>query len=149
MQEKEIEIFCPPSQQDWRQWLQENYTVRQSVWLVQYKKNSGKPSISWSDAVDEALCFGWIDSTRRSVDNEKFMQLFTRRKLSSAWSKINKEKVQRLIDQGLMAPAGFASIEAAKQNGSWTISDDVEALIIPSDLQKAFNVYEGSNEYFP
>jgi uncharacterized protein YdeI (YjbR/CyaY-like superfamily) len=148
MQNKEIETFCPASQEEWRQWLKENHSSRQSVWLVQYKQNSAKPSIGWSDSVDEALCFGWIDSTRKTIDKESFAQFFCKRKPTSNWSKINKAKVQRLIEEGLMAEAGFKSIEIAKKNGSWFILDEVEELIVPIDLMKAFRSQPGSEEYF-
>jgi len=79
------------------------------------------PTLSWSEAVDETLCFGWIDSTRRSIDAEKFMQLFSKRKTGGTWSKINKEKVTKLIEEGRMTDVGLKSIETAKQNGSWNI----------------------------
>lgn len=100
----------------------------------------------WSDAVDEALCFGWIDSTRRSHGTEQFIQLFAKRKPKSVWSKINKAKVQRLIDEGLMMEAGFESINLAKENGSWTILDNVDK--IPKDLEAAFKTKPGSKDYF-
>jgi uncharacterized protein YdeI (YjbR/CyaY-like superfamily) len=146
--EKEIETFYPASQQDWRRWLQENHRSKQAVWLIYYKKKTGVPSITWSDAVDEALCFGWIDSTARPIDDEKYMQFFCKRKPNSVWSKINKEKVQRLLEQGLIAEAGFESINTAKKNGSWTILDHVEELIIPEDLDAAFGSYPGSKDFF-
>lgn len=146
--EKELETFCPASKQEWRQWLQEHHDKKQSVWLVQYRKKSNVPSITWSEAVDEALCFGWIDSTARTINAEQFMQFFTRRKPKSVWSKINKEKVDRLMEQNLIAPAGLAVIEIAKQNGSWTILDEVEEVIIPHDLQIEFNNHSGSSDYF-
>jgi len=146
--EKELETFCPASKQEWRQWLQEHHDKKQSVWIIQYRKKSNVPSITWSDAVDEALCFGWIDSTARTIDSEKFMQFFTRRKPKSVWSKINKEKVARLLEQNLIAPAGLAAIEIAKQNGSWTILDEVEEVIIPHDLNMEFNNHSGSSDYF-
>lgn len=148
MVKKEIETFCPTSQKEWRRWLKLNHRSKQSVWLVQYKKKSDKPSISWSEAVDEAICFGWIDSIRKSIDEEKFIQFFGKRKPTSVWSKINKEKVQRLIDEGLMMKAGHQSIDIAKQNGSWTILDEVEELKIPKDLAAAFRSNEGSKDYF-
>ena len=85
MQNKAIETFCPSSRQDWRQWLKENHDLKQSVWLVYYKKKSNISTVSYSDAVDEALCFGWIDSTLKSLDNERFMQFFCRRKPTSVW----------------------------------------------------------------
>ncbi len=148
MSKKEIETFCPTSQADWRRWLQENHDSKQSVWLIFYKKKAQRPTISWSQSVDEALCFGWIDSTKKSIDDEKFMQFFSRRKPNSTWSKINKEKVQQLIKKGWMTKAGLDSIEVAKQNGSWTILDAVEALIIPEDLEKAFDIHPDSKEFF-
>ncbi|MCG3167849.1 MAG: hypothetical protein POELPBGB_03648 [Bacteroidia bacterium] len=145
---KEIESFCPASRKEWRQWLQKNHQLKQAVWLVQYKKKSAVPSISWSEAVDEALCFGWIDSVRKTLDSEKYIQFFSKRKATSVWSKINKEKVQQLIDKGLMTKAGFATIETAKQNGQWTILDHAEELTIPEDLEKAFKAYKGSKDFF-
>ncbi len=148
MKDKESEAFCPSSRQQWRKWLQKNHEKKQSVWLVCYKIKSGKPSITWNDAVDEALCFGWIDSIRKSIDDETFVQFFSKRKPTSAWSKINKDKIKRLIDEELMTPAGLASIETAKRNGSWTILDEVEKLTIPQDLEKAFKANKGSKQFF-
>jgi len=148
MPEKEIETFCPSNRQEWRQWLHEHHQSKQSVWLVYYKKKTNIPSITWSEAVDEALCFGWIDSTAKPLDEEKYMQFITRRKPKSVWSKINKDKVQRLIEEGMMMPAGYASIDIAKQNGSWSILDEVEALIIPPDLEMGFAAQPGSKEAF-
>ena len=101
MSNKEIEIYCPKSQTEWRQWLEKNHQSKQSVWLIYYTKKSTIPSLSWSEAVDEALCFGWIDSTRKTIDEFSFMQFFSKRKPKSNWSKINKEKVANLIEQGL------------------------------------------------
>jgi len=114
-QEKLINTFCPANQNDWRTWLIKNHRTEQSVWLVYHKKKSNVPSISWSQAVDEALCFGWIDSTARPINDSTFMQFFCKRKPKSVWSKINKEKVNRLVNEGLMAQAGFESIETAKK----------------------------------
>jgi uncharacterized protein YdeI (YjbR/CyaY-like superfamily) len=118
MQEKDIETFYPTSQQAWRMWLQENHRSKQSVWLVCYKKKANIPTVMWSDAVDEAICFGWIDSKRITIDDDKFMQFFTKRKPNGTWSKVNKEKIKQLTDKGLMTEAGFECIEKAKQNGS-------------------------------
>lgn len=128
--------------------MQENHGSKQSVWLVYHKKISGKPTISWSDAVEEALCFGWIDGKAKPIDQEKFMHSFSRRKPKGTWSKINKEKIKRLIDEGLMTKAGLDVIAAAKQNGSWTILDEVEELLIPKDLLKAFKARPGSKDFF-
>lgn len=145
---KEIETYYPQSRAAWRQWLEENHQSESSIWLVYYTKKSNIPSISWREAVDEALCFGWIDSTRKKVDDSSSIQYFSKRKPKSIWSKINKEIVQSLIDNNKMTKAGFESIEIAKQNGSWTILDEVEELIIPNDLELAFTRYGGSKEYF-
>lgn len=148
MQKKEIETFYPTNRQEWREWLLENHNKKQSIWLVHYNKKSNMPSVSWSDAVDEALCFGWIDSTRKSLEIDKFIQFFTKRKPTSVWSKINKEKIERLKQEGLLMPAGLESISIAQQNGTWNILDDVEELEISEDLEKEFNTREGSKEYF-
>lgn len=148
MQKKETETYCPASRKEWRQWLKENHHSKQSVWLICHKMKSGKPSLSWSDAVDEALCFGWIDSVRKSIDEDSFKQFFGRRKAKGTWSKVNKAKVQQLIAAGLMTKAGLDSIETAKQNGSWIILDAVEELVIPKDLAAAFKTKPGSKDYF-
>lgn len=128
--------------------MKKNHVKKDSVWLLCYTVKSGKPTITWSDAVDEALCFGWIDSIRKSVGHETFVQFFSKRKPTSAWSKINKAKIERLTEEGLMTPAGLASIEVAKQNGSWTILDEVEKLTIPKELEKAFRANKGSKKFF-
>ena len=142
------EVFFPTSQAEWRNWLENNHQTKQSVWLVFYTKASGKFSLSWSEAVEVALCFGWIDSKKVKVDSETSYQFFSRRKPKSTWSKINKEKIRKLLESGLMTQAGLKSIEIAKQNGSWTILDEVEELIIPNDLEEAFLKYEDSRAYF-
>lgn len=144
----EIETFYPASRKHWRQWLQKNHNKKQAVWFIGYKKKANTPTLSWSDAVDEALCFGWIDSIRKTVDHEKFMQYFSRRKPTSAWSKINKEKVKRLIDEGLMVQAGLDVIEVARKNGTWKILDTVEELKIPADLNKAFKAQPHAKKFF-
>jgi uncharacterized protein YdeI (YjbR/CyaY-like superfamily) len=128
---KEIELFCPTSRQDLRRWLEENHHLKPAVWLVLYKKKASGTTISWSELVDEALCFGWIDSVRRPIDNEKFMRFLSPRKPKGTWSKVNRGKINQLISQGLMTNAGLKVIEKAKQNGSWTILDEVKDLIIP------------------
>jgi len=146
--EKEIETFYPISRQEWREWLQDNHDKKQSVWLIYYKKKSTIPTVLYSEAVDEALCFGWIDSKSKPLDEHTFMQFFCRRKNNSVWSKVNKEKIERLTKEGLMTKAGYEIIETAKQNGSWTILDEAEALIIPDDLDKAFQKRKNAKEYF-
>ena len=148
MNKEIIETFYPKSRQEWREWLQENHDKKQSIWLIIYKKKSNIPTIIYSEAVDDALCFGWIDSKAKPLNNEKYMQFFSRRKSNSVWSKVNKEKVQRLIDEKLMNHAGYNVIEIAKQNGSWTILDEAEALIIPKDLEDEFKKRPNAKTYF-
>ncbi len=146
--EKELETFYPKSRQEWREWLQENHDKRQSVWLIYYKKKSNAPTVAYSEAVDEALCFGWIDSKSKPLDEEKFMQFFSKRKEKSVWSKVNKEKVQRLIVEGLMTKAGYHIIDIAMKNGSWTVLDEAEALVIPNDLELAFEKSPNAKVHF-
>jgi len=148
MKNKGIATFCPANPLEWRQWLIDNHQSKQAVWLIYYKKKANIGTITWSEAVDEALCFGWIDSVRKSGDGDTFIQFFSKRKPNSGWSKINKGKVLGLIDNGLMAKAGLDSIEIAKQNGSWTLLDDVEELKIPEDMAEAFGNHRGSEAYF-
>ena len=146
--QKETTVFYPTSLAAWRRWLAKNHLSKQAVWLVYYNKKAAKKSISWSDAVDVALCYGWIDSKRIRIDAFASHQFFSRRKAKSTWSKINKQKVVKLSEAGLMAEAGLEAIEVAKQNGSWTMLDEVEELIIPDDLEKVFKSKQGSKNYF-
>ncbi|MFY7911916.1 MAG: YdeI/OmpD-associated family protein [Emticicia sp.] len=148
MQNQEIEIFYPTSVSAWREWLEQNHTTQQSIWLMYYTKKSGKPTISWSEAVDVALCYGWIDSKHVKIDTETSRQYFTKRKAKSTWSRVNKDKIEQLIADGLMTEAGLKSVEIAKQNGSWTLLDSIEALEIPEILELAFSKNEGSKQKF-
>ena len=145
---KDVEDYCPNDKNDWRKWLKLNHKRKDAVWLIFYKIKSLNHNLGWGESVDEALCFGWIDSTKRTIDNEKYKQYFSKRKVKSNWSKINKDKVKTLIDQGLMEEEGYKSIEIAKENGSWNILDGVEALLIPEDLKEEFANHKGSIEYF-
>ncbi|WP_347220016.1 YdeI/OmpD-associated family protein [Chryseobacterium sp.] len=136
------------TREDWRQWLVDFHQSLPSVWVICNTRKSGLPVVGWSELVEEALCFGWIDSTRKTIDEGSFKQLFSRRKPGSTWSRINKEKVQKLIDDQLMTEAGYESIRIAKENNSWTILDTVEDLMVPQDLNEAFKNHPGSEEYF-
>ncbi|GAA5219922.1 YdeI/OmpD-associated family protein [Membranihabitans marinus] len=148
MTKKDIETFYPKSRREWRKWLEKNHQSKQSVYVIFYRVSSDIASITWSEAVDEALCFGWIDSTKKTIDEKSYMQYFSKRKLQSNWSKINKDKIKQLTEEGLMAPAGMESVKIAKENGSWTYLDDVENLVIPSDLEKALVKEVNAKEYF-
>jgi uncharacterized protein YdeI (YjbR/CyaY-like superfamily) len=148
MQQKEVQILDAASPTAWRKWLEENHLFEQAVWLVLYNKSSDKKSITWREAVDVALCFGWIDSKKIKIDSETSHQFFSKRKPNSTWSKINKEIVRQLIESGLMTAAGYKSIETAKQNGSWTILDEVEELVMPEDLEIEFATKPKSIDFF-
>ena len=148
LQENTQELFYPENRQAWREWLVENHQTAKNIWLLFYKKGCEKPSITWTEAVEEALCFGWIDSKKNTIDDISYKQFFCPRKPNSTWSKINKEKVAEFTKAGLMTPAGLATIKTAKKNGSWTILDSVEALIIPKDLELAFAQHHNSKDFF-
>src|ERR1044071_7571701 len=117
--------FYAKDRKTWRKWLAKNHKLLPGIWLIYYKKDSGKSRVPYAEAVEEALCYGWIDSTQRPLDEESYMQLFMPRKPKSGWSKLNKERVQRLIEEGQMTPAGLEKIELAKQNGSWNKLDGI------------------------
>ena len=121
----------------WRAWLEANHATATSAWLVTYRPGSGRPILDYADAVEEALCFGWVDSRGGALDAERTKLYFAPRNPRSAWAKSNKERVERLIAEGRMAPAGLAAIEVAKANGTWTILDAVERLEVPDDLAAA------------
>ncbi len=134
-----IATFYAASRQAWRNWLEENHQSEKSVWLIIYRKESQIPSVYYPEAVDEALCFGWIDSKINKRDEQSYYQFFAKRNPKSKWNKVNKAKVEQLTAQGLMAPAGLEMVKIAKQNGTWTALDEVENLTVPADLQKAFD----------
>jgi uncharacterized protein YdeI (YjbR/CyaY-like superfamily) len=145
---EKLETYYPKSKQAWRKWLEKNHIVKDSIWVIFYRKSANKPTLTWSESVDEALCFGWIDSVKRKLDDERSIQLFAKRKPNSTWSKINKEKVERLIADDKMRQAGLERITIAKQNGTWDILNDVEDLIIPNDLQEILNTNTVAHDYF-
>lgn len=126
------------TRQDLRSWLENNYTQVTGIWLVTYKKHS-EYYLPTKDIVQECLCFGWIDSLPRKLDKTRTMLYISPRKKGSNWSKVNKEYIAQLEQEGLLHPSGLQKIEEAKQDGSWSFLDDVEALILPEDLQQAFD----------
>jgi len=138
----------PKSRAEWRKWLEKNHTRNEGVWLIRYKKATGKPRVDYDESVEEALCFGWIDSKGNKLDDKRSMLWFAPRKASTGWSKLNKERVARLIKAKRLAPAGLAKINAAKKDRSWNALDAVEALEIPSDLEEAFSKSETARGYF-
>jgi uncharacterized protein YdeI (YjbR/CyaY-like superfamily) len=112
--------YTPGNREQWRNWLKKNHANEIEVWLVFLKKHTGRQNVSYNDAVEEALCFGWIDGVKRSIDEDRYMHRFTPRKPGSNWSESNKKRVQRLISASQMAPAGEESIKLAKKNGKWS-----------------------------
>lgn len=136
------------SRDDLRRWLVANNGQKDSIWLVTYKKAVGARHVAYYDIVDEALCFGWIDSLPRKLDDERTMLLLSPRRPGSAWSKINKDNVARLITQGLMTDAGLAKVRQAQEDGSWDILSDVDAWHLPTDLAEAFAANKRARAYY-
>jgi uncharacterized protein YdeI (YjbR/CyaY-like superfamily) len=144
----ELRRVRPKSRKAWRDWLEKNHASSTGVWLVYAKKHSGLPSLTYNDAVEEALCFGWIDSKITPIDDAFYMQVFTPRKRQSAWSALNKARVKRLLAAGLMTPAGLAVVKAAKDLGTWNAWKHVEELTIPPDLEKAIKANPDARRYW-
>jgi uncharacterized protein YdeI (YjbR/CyaY-like superfamily) len=124
---------------EWRAWLATNHTSTSGIWLVTWKKATGRPRPSYDDIVEEALCAGWVDSLPRTLDDERSQLLITRRKPRSNWSRINQDRVKRLTAAGLMLPNGLAVVETAKSDGNWAALDQVETLAEPDQLRAALD----------
>jgi uncharacterized protein YdeI (YjbR/CyaY-like superfamily) len=148
MEKDGVKTFYAPSRAAWREWLVQNHVAEKNLRLIIYKKQSGIPSVTYDESVDEALCFGWIDSTRISWDEQSHAQFYSKRKPKSNWSRVNKAKVERLMAEGLMTSAGLEMIELAKKTGTWTALDDVENLTIPDDLQGKLDANPTAKGYF-
>ncbi|WP_309133979.1 YdeI/OmpD-associated family protein [Cellulomonas sp.] len=121
----------------WRAWLTEHHATSPGVWVVRWKPSSGRPVLGYEPLVEEALAFGWIDATQRTVDDERTEMWFTRRRPGSGWSRLTKERLARVEASGRMTDAGRAVVEAARADGSWTLYDDAEAGVVPDDLSAA------------
>lgn len=130
----DAERIHPPTQEQWRQWLAEHHDRGRGVWLVFWRHEAAGPVMTYEDSVLEALCFGWIDSTRNVLDDDRVMMWFAPRRPRSTWVSSNRERVARLEAEGRMQPAGRALVEAAKANGMWTVFDDAEAGLVHPDL---------------
>ena len=136
------------TREEWRTWLAENHTRDQGIWLITFKKASSRPSIGYDASVEEAICYGWVDSRTRTLDDERSMLWFAPRRKGSNWSQSNKDRVARLTKAGMMMPPGIAKVEAAKLDGTWTALDAIERLEIPPDLSKAFSEHPGAASNF-
>ena len=135
---KTLPLVHPKSRSEWRRWLQRNHAKSTGVYLVAYKKATGKPRVEYADAVEEGLCFGWVDSNSKTLDENP----------KSAWSKTNKERIQRLAEEGLMQEAGLRAVAVAKASGAWNALDSAEALIVPPDLEEALGRNKKAKQHF-
>ena len=143
----ENSIQCETREQ-WRAWLSQNHQRDEGVWLITFKKASPQPSVGYEASVEEALCFGWVDSRSRGLDESRSMLWFAPRRQGSGWSRSNKERLAKLIKAGIMHEAGMAKVQAAKSDGTWHALDAVENLEVPPDLADAFAKYPGSGKNF-
>ena len=134
----------PVVAEDWSAWLEANHRRAAGVWLVTWKKATGRQVLTYEAAVIEALRFGWVDATANPLDDQRSMLWFAPRKARSGWSAPNKRRIAELTAAGRMAPAGKAVVDRAKEDGSWALLDDVEALVVPDDLAAAFDRHPGS-----
>jgi uncharacterized protein YdeI (YjbR/CyaY-like superfamily) len=145
---KSIQAYHPKNRKAWRNWLARNHQKEKAVWLIMYKKDSNAKSIKYDEAVEEALCFGWIDSVSYKRDEESRYQYFSPRKPKSNWSKLNRNRVESMIRQGLMTPAGQALVDLAKEKGTWESLEEIDNMSIPEDLQKQFSKNKKALKYF-
>jgi uncharacterized protein YdeI (YjbR/CyaY-like superfamily) len=144
-----LPTFQPRSRKAWRAWLKRHHASSGGIWLVYAKKHTGIPSLTYADAVEEALCFGWIDSLVHPIDDSLYKQIFTPRKPSSAWSPLNKTRVQKLIAASQMTDAGMKMIELAKTNGRWDAHAETEALTMPPEFTQALNGNASAKKNWP
>jgi uncharacterized protein YdeI (YjbR/CyaY-like superfamily) len=142
---KQVEV---ESRQQWRDWLEKNHRQAEGVWLVTFKKHCPEKHLPYDDIVEEAICFGWVDSLPRKLDENRTMLWLAPRKQGSKWSKPNKARVEKMIAAELMTPAGLVKVDAAKADGSWSALDSVEALEIPPDLDAEFKSYGAAKPNF-
>lgn len=144
----EPELLAPKDLAAWRRWLRRHHERPDGVWLLIRKKGSAAPGVAYEEAVEEALCFGWIDATTNRHDDDHYKLWFSRRKPGSVWAASNKARVERLIADGRMAPPGLAKIEAAKADGSWEALEGLEDLTMPDDLVAALDASPPAREHF-
>lgn len=133
--------FHPKTRADWRAWLAKNHGRGNGIWVITFKKSTGLPTVKYDELVEEALCFGWIDSKPRKLDESRSMLWFAPRRPGTGWSRLNKARVNKLIASGLMTTAGLELIQRAHNDGSWNSLDAVESLTIPADLKHAFGLF--------
>jgi uncharacterized protein YdeI (YjbR/CyaY-like superfamily) len=132
-------IYHAEAREAWRAWLAAHHAATSGVWLASWKRGTGWPAVPYEEAVEEALCFGWIDSTVNTLDEARGLQLMTPRRPRSGWTRLNRERVARLEAEGRMTEAGRRAVEVAKENGWWSLYDAVEDLVEPDDLAGALD----------
>lgn len=140
--------YQPKTRAEWRKWLATHYASSTGIQLVIIRKNAQVAGITYSDAVEEALCFGWIDGVTNSVDEQRYKLYMSPRKPKSVWSKLNKQRIRKLIKEGLMTPVGLAKIEAARKDGSWSQYDAIDNLEMPEDLLEQLSANEEAKRNF-
>jgi len=138
----------PSTLSDWRAWLESNHTRPDGIWLITYRRATGQATFTYEQAVEEALCYGWIDGHTKTLDEERGMQWYAPRRAGSVWARSNKERVARLIADGRMTPAGQAKIDAAIADGTWALWDSVDSLAVPDDLAAALANYPAARAHF-
>ena len=146
---RELPTLKPRSRKAWRAWLEKNHASSSGVWVVYAKKHTGLNSVTYVEAVEEALCFGWIDSLVHPIDDSLYKQIFTPRKERSTWSPLNKKRVEQLIASRQMTAAGMKMIELAKANGQWDAHAKTEALTMPPELKNALNGNTSAKKNWP
>ena len=140
--------FEPATIEEWSAWLAAHHADTPGVWLVTPNASSGRRAFDYEEAILEALRYGWVDSTQRTVDDERTMMWYAPRRRGSVWTRNNKQRVARLEAEGRMEPAGAAAVAAAKASGMWTLMDDVEDLVVPDDLSEAFGRHDGARNHW-
>lgn len=145
---KEFEQIQVESRAELRAWLEDNHSRSESIWLATFRQHVPDKHVPWDAIVEEALCFGWIDSLPRKLDADRSMLLLSPRRPGSPWSRLNKQRVKELLAADLMMPPGLAIVERAKHDGSWTVYDEVEDLVIPDDLAAALGENEMAVHHF-
>jgi uncharacterized protein YdeI (YjbR/CyaY-like superfamily) len=146
---KEAPIKFFADNKDWATWLEQNHEASSGIWLRLTKKSPSKKSLTYAEALEEALCYGWIDGQKKSYDDSSWLQKFTPRRPKSIWSKINRTKVEELTKTGRMKPAGLREIEKAKQDGRWAQAyDSQKVATVPGDFQARLNKNQKAKEFF-
>lgn len=146
---KGLPVLAFETQAAWREWLDRHHAESSGLWLRIFKKVSGRATVTYAEALDEAHCYGWIDSTKAAGDDDSFLQRFSRRKPRSIWSKVNREHVARLMEAGKMQPVGLAHVEAAKANGQWEAAyDSSRTMVLPEEFRAALEAHPEAKAFF-